>query len=224
MPGTQQEIQLLVAVARVDAQLNELRGELGRLPEQIKRTDAALANLESNEKAAASKLEEMGKERREIEQQLQDSAAQITKYKTQLMEVKTNKEYQAMLHEIEHLEKDIDAREERLLILMDELDHLSVLTYPSGRAVHYSPDALGRASQAMPYLSNVSYYPDGSLEKMVYANGRIADFTRTITNRLHTIHIDGLIDLDYQYDPAGNVTAIQDLLSPSYTLVMSYDG
>ncbi|MEH6635911.1 MAG: PKD domain-containing protein, partial [Halioglobus sp.] len=108
--------------------------------------------------------------------------------------------------------------------LMDELDHLSVLTYPSGRAVHYSPDALGRASQAMPYLSNVSYYPDGSLEKMVYANGRIADFTRTITNRLHTIHIDGLIDLDYQYDPAGNVTAIQDLLSPSSTRAMSYDG
>ena len=38
------------------------------------------------------------------------------------MEVKTNKEYQAMLHEIEHLEKGIDEREERLLILMDELD------------------------------------------------------------------------------------------------------
>ena len=122
MSDTAREIQVLVNVAKLDAALNELRVELSRLPETIDKANAALGNLEANEQAAQSKLDEFAKERREIEQGIQDNAEKVTKYKNQLMEVKTNKEYQAMLSEIEHLDKDTDAKEERLLILMDEVE------------------------------------------------------------------------------------------------------
>ncbi len=107
---------------------------------------------------------------------------------------------------------------------LDDLDHLSMLTYPSGRTVEYAPDALGRPNQAMPYLTGVSYHPDGSLRQLAYANGRTADFTRTSTNRLATIAVAGLVGIDYDYDAAGNVTAIQDPLNPSTHRSMSYDG
>lgn len=122
MNDTSRELQVLAAVAKVDATLNDLRTELGRLPDVILQADTKLGNLESNEQAAASKLEELAKERREIEQSVEDNTEKIKKFKNQLMEVKTNKEYQAMLHEIDHFEKDIDAKEERLLILMDEFE------------------------------------------------------------------------------------------------------
>jgi predicted nucleic acid-binding Zn-ribbon protein len=122
MSQTSQELQILISVARVDAALNDLRTELGHLPAAVREAERKLGNLESNEQAAASKLEELVKERRETETGVEDNGAKIAKYRNQLMEVKTNKEYQAMLHEIEHLEKDTDAKEERLLILMDELD------------------------------------------------------------------------------------------------------
>ncbi len=118
----------------------------------------------------------------------------------------------------------IGAENYSLTYTRDDMDHLSMLTYPSGRTVAYAPDALGRASQAMPYLTSVSYHTDGSLRQLAYANGRTADFTRTSTNRLDTISVAGLLELDYDYDAAGNVTAIQDPLNPSTSRAMSYDG
>jgi len=111
-----------------------------------------------------------------------------------------------------------------LAYTLDDLDHLSMLTYPSGRTVSYAPDALGRPSQAVPYLSGVFYHPDGSLRQLAYATGRIVDFTRTMTNQLDTISVTGLVALDYDYDAAGNVMAVQDQLNPSTNRSMSYDG
>ncbi len=52
----------------------------------------------------------------------------LKKFKVQLMEVKKNEEYQAMLHEIAHMEKTIDENEERLLMIMDEFDQQGVQT------------------------------------------------------------------------------------------------
>lgn len=122
MAELEHEIHLLVSIARIDAALSKCRNELAAMPETLSRIDRRVKQIESAQHDASAHLENMTKERRTIEQKLEDNQAQIKKYKTQLMEVKTNKEYQAMLHEISHLEKDIDTKEERLLILMDELD------------------------------------------------------------------------------------------------------
>ncbi|MCZ6765649.1 MAG: C4-type zinc ribbon domain-containing protein [bacterium] len=116
------QIDILVSVARVDSGLNECRKEIARLPDEIARIDAQIEKLTGTEKAAADTIEDLAKERRTLEQNVEDQQTQIRKYKTQLMEVKTNREYTAMLHEIEHLEKEIDSKEERLLILMDEAE------------------------------------------------------------------------------------------------------
>jgi YD repeat-containing protein len=118
----------------------------------------------------------------------------------------------------------MDGASYALAYTLDDLDHLSTLTYPSGRTLDYAPDALGRPSQAMPYLTSVSYHPDGSPWQLSYANGRTTHFTRTSTNRLDTIAVSGLVDLDYDYDAAGNVRSMQDLLNPATNRSMSYDG
>ena len=51
---------------------------------------------------------------------VQDLEAKRSKYKGQLMEVKTNKEYTAMLHEIEGVEREIRSREDQIL---QEMEH-----------------------------------------------------------------------------------------------------
>ena len=122
MTELQRDLHVLVAIAKLDAELNSHRTELGLLPDKVSQSKKKLEEIIAAEKDAAAHLDEMAKERRTLEQKLDDNAVQIKKYKVQLMEVKTNKEYTAMLHEIEHLEKDTEAKEERLLILMDELD------------------------------------------------------------------------------------------------------
>ena len=51
--------------------------------------------------------------------------ARLSKYKEQLMEVKTNKEYQAMQKEISVAEQAVRAHEDRLLERMEEAETLA---------------------------------------------------------------------------------------------------
>jgi predicted nucleic acid-binding Zn-ribbon protein len=119
------DLHVLISVAKLDAAVTECRTDLARLPDKLETLRQAIADIEEKEKTSKNELEEMTKERRTIEQDLEDNASKIKQLKTQQMSVKTNKEYTAMIHEIEHLEKDTDQKEERLLFLMDELDQQS---------------------------------------------------------------------------------------------------
>ena len=56
---------------------------------------------------------------------MQDLETKRSKYKGQLMEVKTNKEYTAMLHEIEGVEREIRSREDQILLEMERAESLS---------------------------------------------------------------------------------------------------
>jgi predicted nucleic acid-binding Zn-ribbon protein len=128
MTDPRREIHLLVSIAKLDAALNSSRVEAGHLPEKIGAIEKKLRDAERSVEEADAHLESMKKERRLLEQKLQDSEEKIRKFKIQLMEIKTNKEYQAMLHEIGHMEKTAGDTEERLLIIMDELDRQDTQT------------------------------------------------------------------------------------------------
>lgn len=122
MAEVQRDLFVLISIAKVDAALHAARTGLNALPRQVDKIRKSLEVIEGRERESAEQVEEMAKERRALEQLVDDNAEKVKKYRIQLMEVKTNKEYTAMLHEIEHIENDTDAKEERLLVLMDELD------------------------------------------------------------------------------------------------------
>jgi len=63
--------------------------------------------------------------RREIEKALSMQQARLSKFKGQLMEVKTNREYQAMQKEIEVAQHEIQKEEDLLLERMLEFDEIS---------------------------------------------------------------------------------------------------
>jgi len=128
MTDMRREIHLLITIAKLDAQLNACRNELAQLPAKVEKIARDLTAVDKAVGEAGSHLESMKKEKRTLEQKVQDSTEKVKKLKVQLMEIKTNKEYQAMLHEIGHMEKDIDDHEERLLMLMDELEQQGLET------------------------------------------------------------------------------------------------
>lgn len=123
MMDLRREVHLLISIAKLDATISKYRIEMDALPALIERVGRSIQKTESNEKQAVAHFEEMKKERRNLERSLEDEGVLIQKYRTQLMSVKTNKEYQAMSKEIETLAKDIDDKEEKLLILMDEMEN-----------------------------------------------------------------------------------------------------
>jgi hypothetical protein len=122
MSDLKHDLNVLVSVARLDAALEEHRGELSRIPEQIARAERAVAAVETAEKRAVEDFESKQRERRKLEAELQDHETAINKFKGDLMQVSSNKELHACQREIKNLEEEIDAKEERLLVLMDELD------------------------------------------------------------------------------------------------------
>lgn len=122
MAELKHELNILASIAKADKALGEFHSELERIPGKIAKIDKAQERLEKSRASTISRFEAMQKERRELDQKLQDNEEALTRSKQQLMEVKTNKEYKAMLKEIETIESDIDTKEVRVLELMEELD------------------------------------------------------------------------------------------------------
>jgi predicted nucleic acid-binding Zn-ribbon protein len=122
------EIHLLVAIAKLDAELNSCRVESTQLPEKVDNLDRRIRGIDKALAEAEAHMEGMKKEKRILEQKIQDGGEKLKKLRLQLMEIKKNDEYQAMLHEIAFAEKMIDEQEERLLMIMDELDQQGVET------------------------------------------------------------------------------------------------
>ncbi len=81
---------------------------------------------EAREKVTREKeiIEELDKERRKKEKELDAEKEQIKKIEAKLYEVKTNKEYQAILKEIEGTRAANDKTEEDIILLLERIEEL----------------------------------------------------------------------------------------------------
>jgi predicted nucleic acid-binding Zn-ribbon protein len=129
------DISLFISVARIEASLHTDRLELQRIPTEIETIDRAIAGFEAREKAARARLEELTRERRDTERRLREHEDHLKKCRGQQSLVKTNDEYTAMLKEIATLEKSIGEEEERILVLMDEIDATQAETTTANEAL-----------------------------------------------------------------------------------------
>lgn len=110
----------------------------------------------------------------------------------------------------------------------DGNDALSSITYDGTRSVTYAPDALGRPTQAMPYVTSVAYHPGGATKSIAYANGVTTSFElndRQWPKRMKVVPAGiALFDFTYGYDDNGNVTSIQNSTDASYDRTLGYDA
>jgi hypothetical protein len=120
------ELERLIQLQRAESDLRQVQSDLARIPQQKAEADAALAQERGRLDAAREALGGSQKNRRQHESSLQDLEGKRSKYKGQLMEVKTNKEYTAMLHEIENVEREIRGIEDQILVEMEQAETLAV--------------------------------------------------------------------------------------------------
>ena len=88
--------------------------------------DARLAARTATLEAVKARIAESQTARREVERDLAAVQSRLSKFKNQLMEVKTNKEYQAMQKEMSVAEQEISDFETRMLERMEEADGLAI--------------------------------------------------------------------------------------------------
>jgi hypothetical protein len=112
----------LSVLQAVDRLILEIRRDSEEFPRRIEalREEIAAEKAELEEKE--QKLKRMNLDRRELERVLEEQEQKIGREKDKLMTVKTNKEYQAVLKEIDTLKLDTEEREYRVLHLMEEIE------------------------------------------------------------------------------------------------------
>jgi len=112
------DIEQLLELQATDKEIRRLQEEIAALPKRVAAIEEKLAGTKAQlEKArAAAKADEAN--RKKFEAAIQDLQTKISKYRDQSLEVKTNEQYKALLHEIQFAEQDVRINEDHILEVM----------------------------------------------------------------------------------------------------------
>ena len=118
------QLELLWELQKIDLTLKKLKEENDRFPKETKKLDDR-QNIEKEKiQKEREKIESLEKERRQKERDLGTEQEKIKRSEGRMFEVKTNKEYQALLGEIESIKEATNRGEEEILQILEEIDEL----------------------------------------------------------------------------------------------------
>lgn len=118
------ELEFLTRLQSVDKQLYYLELSKGDLPKTITNLKSNQKELEKTIAESETEIEKTDQERRSIEGLISLAKDKLKKYQSQLYDVTSNKEYDAITHEIEMKKKEIDEGELQILELDQEKECL----------------------------------------------------------------------------------------------------
>lgn len=122
-----EKLLLLIKIQECDSQIVKLSAKKKTLPEQIEKLNKEFSLFEEEIKKNKLKYDELKSRHVENENKIKKINESIVKTKERMLEVKNNKEYQAMLKEIETAESSRGDVETAIISILDELDKLAVL-------------------------------------------------------------------------------------------------
>ena len=116
------QLQQLVHLQNIDDQIFEHKKILADIPIQL---DSARAELEEKKnilKVVTEEIETLQKQRKDLELEVQGENDHMAKAKTKLPAVKTNKEYTAILVEVDAIKEKVSKIEDMELEVMEALE------------------------------------------------------------------------------------------------------
>jgi len=119
------DLQRLIRLQQLESTIAEAKAAIAAHPQRLAEADSSLKESEQAVAAAKERLKESQEARRNLEKDAAVYQGRLTRFKDQLSLVKTNKEYQAMQHEIATAQSDLSAVEEKVLERMLEADALT---------------------------------------------------------------------------------------------------
>jgi hypothetical protein len=119
------DLDCLIRLSHIDVFSESARRRIADHPTLVDGLDTRLASATTALEVARAAVADNQANRRAVEKDLAMIGSRLSKFKNQLMEVKTNKEYTAMLKEIEAAQTELRRLEDRLLERMLEADDLA---------------------------------------------------------------------------------------------------
>ena len=119
-----QELENLISLQSIDSKILDIESLAGDLPQKVEKKEQAIKDMSDRLDAGSQRVDEIDKENRKLKSEIEDGEASLAKYKDQLFLVKSNKEYDALNNEIDHLKKTISESEEKYILLEEEKETL----------------------------------------------------------------------------------------------------
>ncbi len=143
------ELQLLIQLQDLDTNLERVRQRIAEIPLAQEALAARITDGTGAVNTVKECIAESQSHRREIEKDLTAIQTRLSKFKGQLMEVKTNKEYQAMQKEMAAAEVEIRGHEDRLLDQMLQAETLAAELKAAETALKTEQADVAREQQAL---------------------------------------------------------------------------
>jgi len=116
------DLKQLIRLQTIDISVQELRSRIDKFPSISKALDEKLKSAQSGVETAKERIKNNQGSRKKMESEISSIEGKISKYRDQMIAVKTNEEYRALQHEIEHSQTAIRKIEDEILNLMMEAD------------------------------------------------------------------------------------------------------
>src|SRR3954471_10685946 len=115
-------LESLVRLQHVETQIAEAKSAIATHPQRVADADARLSGARAALGLARKRLTDNQETRRALEKDVAMYQGRLSKFRDQQAAVKTNREYQALGHEIETAQKDLGAVEEKVIERMVDAD------------------------------------------------------------------------------------------------------
>jgi uncharacterized protein len=119
------DLQRLIDLQRLETTIADAKATIAAHPQRLADADAQLAAATQALESAKNRLKENQDARRALEKDVALYQGRLAKFRDQQSAVKTNKEYQALGHEIETAQRDLGGVEEKVIERMVDADAIA---------------------------------------------------------------------------------------------------
>ena len=157
------DLRKLIALQDIEKNIAVLHKKVSEIPAKTGELQAAAERVKAAYEEKVALTKELANRRRTLEGEVDLARTKLSRLKDQLMTVKTNKEYTAMLNEIRTAETHIRNEEDKILDVMEEMESgekaINLAETEIRRECTAIDDEIRRMNESAPAL-------EGELEKL----------------------------------------------------------
>ena len=121
------DIELLLKLQVIDYDLGELERSKEYIPDMMANLNREIGEAREKLDTATAQLTEAKVSQRHLEVEIKAKEVDLARFQQQMMTIKTNKEYDALVAQIDAVKNEIGARERHLMETMERIESLEKL-------------------------------------------------------------------------------------------------
>ena len=152
------DLRNLIALQDLEIRIAGLQKESSDIPNNNARFESELQKVKAEHQHLMDRSKDLANKKRTFESQVDLSRTKLSRFKDQLMAVKTNKEYTAMLHEIQMAEDQIRGEEDKILEVMEQMEgmekELKLAEQEMQKKASELKEAITKSTESLPHIED----------------------------------------------------------------------